>query len=76
MISILATAVVTPFMMADQSAAAAPVAVQETAPVYNWENQNAMSIENEEDFKCGASGSFCFVPGGGSMQTVDDWHLA
>lgn len=75
MISILATAVVTPFMMADQ-AAAAPVAVQETAPVYNWENQNAKSIENEEDFKCGAMGTFCFIPGSGGQQTVDDWNLA
>ncbi len=74
MISILATAVVTPFMMADQ--AAAPVAVQETAPVYNWENQNAKSIENEEDFKCGAMGTFSFIPGSHGQQTVDDWNLA
>lgn len=74
MISILATAVVTPFMMADQ-AATTPVAVQETAPVYNWENQNAKSIENEEDFKCGATGTFS-APYGGAPQTVDDWYLA
>lgn len=73
MISILATAVVTPFMMAEQ-AAATPVAAQETAPVYNWENQNAKSIENEEDYKCGATGSFSYIPGT-SVNTVDDWHM-
>lgn len=70
MISILATAVVTPFMMAEQSAA--PVAVQETAPVYNWENQNAKSIENEEDYKCGLTASSSHIAG--AFQ-IDDWHM-
>lgn len=71
MISILATAVVTPFMMADQ-AAATPVAAQETAPVYNWENQNAKSIENEEDYKTGLVSSSSYTCG--QMQ-IDDWHM-
>lgn len=71
MISILATAVVTPFMMAEQ-AAATPVAAQETAPVYNWENQNAKSIENEEDYKTGLTSSASFTCG--QMQ-IDDWHM-
>lgn len=74
MISILATAVVTPFMMAEQTAA--PVAAQETAPVYNWENQNAKSIDNEEDYKCGAMGTFCCTPGNVAQTMIDDWHLA
>lgn len=72
MISILATAVVTPFMMADQ-AAATPVAAQETAPVYNWENQNAKSIENEEDYKCGLTASTSHILAGGP--SIDDWHM-
>lgn len=71
MISILATAVVTPFMMADQ-AAATPVAAQETAPVYNWENQNAKSIENEEDFKTGLMASSSYIAG---CNQIDDWHM-
>lgn len=70
MISILATAVVTPFMMADQFAA--PADLQESAPVYNWENQNAKSIDSEVDFKTGltASGSAMF-----GKHQIDDWHM-
>lgn len=73
MISVLATAVVTPFMMADQSVA--PAAAQETTPVYNWATQNAQAILTDDDAKAGASGSFCYIPGGNGAQTVDDWHL-
>ena len=72
MISVLATAVVTPFMMADQSAA--PVAAQEPV-AYNWATQNAQAILTDDEAKAGASGSFCFIPGGNGAQTVDDWHL-
>lgn len=71
MISILATAVVTPFMMADQ-AAATPVAVQETAPVYNWENQNAKSIDSDVDFKTGLMASSSYIAG---CNQIDDWHM-
>ena len=72
MISVLATAVVTPFMMADQSAA--PAAAQEPV-AYNWATQNAQAILTDDEAKAGASGSFCFIPGGNGAQTVDDWHL-
>lgn len=73
MISVLATAVVTPFMMADQSVA--PAAAQETTPVYNWATQNAQAILTEDDTTFGATGSFCYIPGGNGAQTVDDWRL-
>ncbi len=74
MISVLATAVVTPFMMADQSAA--PVAAaQETPAAYNWATQNAQAVLTEDDATFGASGSFCFIPGGNGAQCVDDWHM-
>lgn len=77
MISVLVTAVATPFMMADQSAApAAPAALTQNTPdAYNWVTQNAQEILTDEDVKVGATGSFSFIPGSGGAQTVDDWRL-
>ena len=68
----IATAV-TPLMMAApvDNAATMP----ETPIAYNWASQNANEIISEDELKNGLSGSFCFVPGGGSAQTVDDWRL-
>lgn len=73
MITVIASAVVTPFMMAApaDNAAALPEA---PVAVYNWSTQNAQSV-SDEDFSVGANGSFCLVPGGGGMQTVDDWNM-
>lgn len=71
MISVLATAVVTPFMMADQSAA--PVAAaQETPAAYNWATQNAQNIVTEDDVCNGMTASSSFIAG---SQQIDDWNL-
>lgn len=69
MISVLATAVVTPFMMADQSAA--PVAAQEPV-AYNWATQNAQNIVTEDDVCNGMTASSSFIAG---AQQIDDWHM-
>lgn len=71
---ITALTAITPLMMAapvDQ-----PVTMPEAPVAYNWETQNANNLISDEDTKNGATGSFCFIPGGHGAQTVDDWRLA
>ena len=50
------------------------VAPQATDTTDNSACIETVSSQEEYNFKMGLHGSFCFVPGGGMRQTVDDWN--
>lgn len=73
MITILASAALSPFMVAVPAEASATT--PEVPPIaYNREPQNTEAI-SEDELNAGANGTFSFIPGSHSQQTVDDWHL-
>jgi len=72
MITVLASAALSPFMVAapEETSAAAPT---ETPVAYNWETQSVDAIVTEDELKAGGMASFSYINGIG--QTMDDWHL-
>lgn len=50
------------------------VAPQATDTTDNSANVETVSSQEDFNLKMGLNASFCYVPGGGSAQTVDDWH--
>lgn len=69
---IITTAMLTPFMVA--TAPETPAQTQEPAAIYNWQEQGAADILNEEDMKNAAMGSFS-SGGIGQPRVVDDWYM-
>ena len=50
------------------------VAPQATDTTDNSANVETVSSQEDFNLKMGVMGSFCFIPGGGMQQGVDDWH--